>query len=313
MENSNISISVKNTDRRSKTGTLCCIFGAVCWGFSGTCSQALFQHIPVNATWVTAVRMLAAGLLILAFDALKQKKRDGMFSFSEFSAPMRDRKSCVLISLFAVAGLAFCQLAYLDAIKYTNSGTATVLQNLSVVMIALFVCITSRTMPAARQVVSILLALVGVWLVATGGKPGSMVLTPRGLFWGLVAAVGAMCYTLLSRAPVVLWGSIRVTGWGMLIGGILMAFISKVWQTPHGMDAEAVILLVVIVAVGTVGAFILFLRGINEVGPVKASVFGCMEPLTAALLSAVWLGSSFSVADIAGFAFILSTIFILRK
>ena len=257
--------------------------------------------------------MLAAGLLILAFDALKQKKRDGMFSFSEFSAPMRDRKSCVLISLFAVAGLAFCQLAYLDAIKYTNSGTATVLQNLSVVMIALFVCITSRTMPAARQVVSILLALVGVWLVATGGRPGSMVLTPQGLFWGLVAAVGAMCYTLLSRAPVVLWGSIRVTGWGMMIGGILMAFISKVWQTPHGMDAEAVILLVIIVAVGTAGAFILFLRGINEVGPVKASVFGCMEPLTAALLSAVWLGSSFSVADIAGFAFILSTIFILRK
>ena len=313
MENSNISISVKNTESRSKTGTLCCILGAVCWGFSGTCSQALFQHIPVNATWVTAVRMLAAGLLILAFDALKQKKRDGMFSFSEFSAPMHDRKSCVLISLFAVAGLAFCQLAYLDAIKYTNSGTATVLQNLSVVMIALFVCITSRTMPAARQVVSILLALVGVWLVATGGRPGSMALTPRGLFWGLVAAVGAMCYTLLSRAPVVLWGSIRVTGWGMMIGGILMAFISKVWQTPHGMDAEAVILLVIIVAVGTAGAFILFLRGINEVGPVKASVFGCMEPLTAALLSAVWLGSNFSVADIAGFAFILSTIFILRK
>lgn len=257
--------------------------------------------------------MLSAGLLILAFDAVKQSKRDGAFSLKQFAAPMRERQSCLMIVLFAVAGLAFCQLAYLDAIKYTNSGTATVLQNLSVVMIALFVCATSRTLPTARQVISIVFALVGVWLIATGGKPGNMVLTPRGLFWGLVAAVGAMCYTLLSRAPVDRWGSIRVTGWGMIVGGIMMAFISKVWIAPTDIDAEAVILLVIITAVGTVGAFILFLRGINEVGPVKASVLGCMEPLTAAALSAAWLGSSFSAADLIGFAFILSTIFILRK
>lgn len=311
MNNSNIMSGNIKTSIRA--GTLCCIFGAVCWGFSGTCSQALFEHIQVNATWVTAVRMLAAGLLILAFDAAVQTKRDGVFSVRNFTAPLRDRKSCVLIVLFAVAGLAFCQLAYLNAIKYTNSGTATVLQNLSVVMIALVVCATERSLPTLRQVTAIILALIGVWLVATGGRPGNMVLTARGLFWGIVAAIGAVCYTLLSRAPVERWGSIRVTGWGMLAGGIIMAFISNIWRAPSGIDAKTVILLAIIVAVGTVGAFILFLRGINEAGPVKASVLGCMEPLTAAVLSAVWLGSSFSAADIAGFAFILSTVFILRK
>ena len=257
--------------------------------------------------------MLCAGLLVLAIDAVKQTKCEGAFSLKEFIAPVRERQSCVMIILFAVAGLAFCQLAYLNAIKYTNSGTATVLQNLSVVMIAVFVCATSRTLPTLRQVISIIFALIGVWLIATGGKPGNMVLTSRGLFWGLIAAVGAVCYTLLSRAPVDRWGSICVTGWGMIVGGIMMAFISKIWIVPDNMDTEAVILLIIITAVGTVGAFILFLRGINQVGPVKASVYGCMEPLTAAVLSAVWLGSSFSPADLVGFAFILSTIFILRK
>ncbi len=300
-------------DKSLKTGTLCCIFGAICWGFSGTCGQALFQHIAIDATWVTAVRMLSAGLAILAFDAVKQARLGGISGIIQFTNPMREGKSCIQIIIFAVAGLAFCQLAYLDAIKYTNSGTATVLQNLSVVMIALCVCVTSRSLPTLRQTVSILFALSGVWLIATGGKPGNMVITHRGLFWGIVAAIGAVCYTLLSRAPVERWGSIRITGWGMVIGGIVMSFISRVWIVPDNIDTETIILLVIITAVGTVGAFILFLRGINQVGPVKASVLGCLEPLTAAILSAVWLGSDFSPADIAGFVLILSTIFILRK
>ena len=87
------------------------------------------------------------------------------------------------IVLFALAGLALCQYAYLSAIKWTNSGTATVIQNLSIVFIAVYVCLTTRTKPDKKTVFCILLALIGVWLLATGGKPGNMELTPRGLFW----------------------------------------------------------------------------------------------------------------------------------
>lgn len=52
-----------------------------------------------------------------------------------------------------------------------------------------------------------------------------MELTPRGLFWGLMAGIGAASYSLLSRAPVGRFGSIPVTGLGMLIGGVVLCGI----------------------------------------------------------------------------------------
>ena len=139
-----------------------------------------------------------------------------------------------------------------------------------------------------------------------------MELTPRGLFWGLMAGIGAASYSLLSRAPVGRFGSIPVTGLGMLIGGVVLCGIAQVWKVPAGLDGRAILYLAVIVLVGTVGAFTLFLQGIALVGPVKAALFACLEPLTAATLSVVWLHASFTAADLIGFACILATVVLMR-
>ncbi len=287
-----------------KKGTICCILGAVSWGFSGTCSEALFRDYAPDASWVTAVRMTVAGALMMVWLLLRQR--------TVILDMIRDKKTRVQIAAFSVAGLLFCQLAYLCAIRWTNSGTATVLQNISVLLIAIFVCITTKTLPDRRQVISIVLALSGVFLLATGGKPGNLELSVPGLLWGLAAAVGAACYSLLSRAPVERWGSIPVTGMGLFAGGIIFFAAIRAWYIPEGFDAGAFVLMLLIILVGTVGAFSLFLQGIRLVGPVKAILLGCLEPLTAAFLSVVWMGSSFSPADYIGFAAILATVVLLK-
>lgn len=289
---------------RQKLGIFCCSIGAISWGLSGTCSEALFSQYPVDTSWVTAVRMTAAGILLLLAAFAKRS-----LDFKELG---RDKKGLMEIILFALAGLALCQYAYLSAIKWTNSGTATVIQNLSIVFIAVYVCLTTKTKPDKKTVFCIFLALIGVWLLATGGKPGNMELTPKGLFWGLMAGLGAASYSLLSREPVGRFGSIPVTGMGMLVGGIVLSMIARIWEIPSGLDCRALLYLAVIVLLGTVGAFTLFLQGISMVGPVKASLLACLEPLTAATLSVVWLHSSFTPADLIGFACILATVVLMR-
>ena len=57
----------------------------------------------------------------------------------------------------------------------------------------------------------------------------------------------------------------------------------------------------------------MYLQGVKEVGPVKSSMLASVEPVSAALFSALWLGSSFTVTDIIGFVLILATVFILAK
>ena len=287
---------------QKKAGILCCVTGATCWGISGACSEALFRLTPVDTTWVTAVRMLVSGILLMAYAIAKRK--------TDISAILKDQESCLQILLFSLAGLALCQYSYLSAIKWTNSGTATVLQNLSIVFISVYICLTTRKFPEKKTVVSIFLALFGVWLIATGGVPGNLEITPKGLFWGLAAGMSAAGYSLLSRKPVSKWGSIPVTGMGMLIGGGFLFAAARAWQIPSGLNAEAFFLLSAIILIGTVGAFSLFMEGIQLIGPVRASLIACLEPLTATALSAFWLHSGFSSADLAGFACILVTVFL---
>ena len=140
--------------KREKLGILCCTAGATSWGLSGTCSEALFSQYPVDTTWVTAVRMTSAGIILLFLAFAKHS-----LNLKELG---KDKKGLIEIVLFAIAGLALCQYAYLSAIKWTNSGTATVIQNLSIVFIAVYVCVTTRTAPDKRTVICIFLALFGV-------------------------------------------------------------------------------------------------------------------------------------------------------
>ena len=290
---------------RHTYGVLCCIAGAVSWGISGAISEAFFQRYTADPVWVTAVRMTAAGIFLMVWVTAKKQ-----LCFGDL---MKDKKSLFQIAAFSLAGLMLCQLAYLNAIRWTNSGTVTVLQNLSIVFVAVFLCITSKKLPEKPILIGIALALFGVWLISTGGTPGSMELTPKGLFWGLAAGLGAASYSLLSRRPVERWGSLPVTGMGMLIGGLVLSAAVRAWEIPAGLDLYALVLLSAIVLLGTVGAFSLFLQGIRMAGPMKASLLSCLEPLTAAFLSAFWLHSSFSAAELVGFACILATVFLIRE
>ena len=53
-------------------------------------------------------------------------------------------------------------------------------------------------------------------------------------------------------------------------------------------------------------------KEVSLTGPVRASVLACLEPLTAACLSAVWLNSVFTPAELIGFVCILATVLIMK-
>ena len=89
--------------KREKLGILCCTAGATSWGLSGTCSEALFSQYPVDTTWVTAVRMTSAGIILLFLAFAKHS-----LNLKELG---KDKKGLIEIVLFAIAGLALCQYA----------------------------------------------------------------------------------------------------------------------------------------------------------------------------------------------------------
>ena len=218
-------VSDKKDKKREKIGILCCTAGATSWGLSGTCSEALFSQYPVDTTWVTAVRMTSAGIILLFLCVCEAQSESG-------KNLEKDKKGLIEIVLFAIAGLALCQYAYLSAIKWTNSGTATVIQNLSIVFIAVYVCMTTRTAPDKRTVFCIFLALFGVWLChrwkarkhgthTEGALLGTHGWNRRGKLTPAFQSTG--------KTP----GSIPVSGMGMFIGGLALSLTSQVWKIPE--------------------------------------------------------------------------------
>ncbi|WP_426349707.1 DMT family transporter [Alloiococcus sp. CFN-8] len=287
------------------TGIFCTLVGGILWGFSGACGQFLFQNYGVNTRWLTTVRMICAGLVLIALGLIKE--RNNMIGI------WRSRRDAVRLIVFAVMGLMFCQLSYMQAIAYSNAGTATVLQNLGPAIIMISSCFIMKKLPSRSEITAIVLALIGVFILSTHGNIHSMVLTKEGLLWGILAAFGAALYTMLPVNIMEKWGSISVTGYGMFIGGVVLGIGSKAWRGYIPLDGRGIAALIAICFLGTVVAFTLFLQGVKIIGAVKASMLGTIEPLSAALIMVMWLNTELIWIDIIGFFCILMTVFILSR
>ena len=124
-------------------GILYCVLGAVTWGVNGTVSQYLFTHYVVDSSWITALRMIAAGVVLLVLFFPKQR--------AAFYGMFHDPASLRNLLLLSIFGLLLCQYSYLTAIKYSNSATATVLQTLNVVLMSFFLAVRFRRRPSARE------------------------------------------------------------------------------------------------------------------------------------------------------------------
>ena len=152
---------------KSKTamGVILSLLGGVFWGFSGSCGQYLFTYHDVNSTWLVPIRMTLSGIILLSFCAFKNKKK--IFDV------WKGRNNFIRMSAFTFFGLIMCQYSYFTAIQLSNAGIATVLQYLSPVMILVFVCLKNRKKPSLTEIIAIILAVGGTFVIATGGKIGA--------------------------------------------------------------------------------------------------------------------------------------------
>lgn len=289
---------------KSTRGVFCTLLGGILWGLSGVCGQYLFIHYNVPSGWLTVARMLGAGILLCIWCLALQRK--------QFLQIFHHKKDALQLILFAIAGLLFSQYAYLTAISYSNAATATVLQYLGPVLIMVLVCLRKKKLPTAAEAIAVFLAVLGTFLLATHGNPSTMVLSKQAFMWGILAAISLACYTLLPAKIIPRWGSITVTGYGMLIGGIVLAIATRVWQYQVKLDLPGYLALGGVVILGTLFAYTLYMQGVADIGGVKASMLACIEPVASTVISILWLHTRFAVIDLIGFVCILTTVRLIQ-
>ena len=246
--------------------------------------------------------MTCAGIVFLIL-SLRQTRSLGIV--------VRHPKELITVFIYGIFGLMLNQLSYFFSISYSNAGTATVLQTLCVVMMAVLVCLQRRRLPYSREVLSVILAFIGVVLIATHGSITELVLSPRALIWGLLDAVSCVGYTLLSIKPVRKWGSVVVNAIGMLTGGIFLSLLYRPWEAMPHLDLAGWLAFFGIVLFGTVLTYVLFLQGVRDIGPLNTTLIATVEPVSSALCSALLLGTVFTFAEIVGLVLIIATVFLI--
>ena len=102
-----------------------------------------------------------------------------------------------------------------------------------------------------------------------------------------------------------------MNGVAMLISGLILAVVIRPWEAVPAFDTVGLAWLAIIIVVGTFLAFALYLQGVKDLGPLRASMLGTSEPISATVFSALWLGTAFAPADIVGFAMIIVMVYLM--
>lgn len=212
---------------------------------------------------------------------------------------------------FSIYGLLLNQFSYLQAIHYTNAGTATVLQYMAPVLVLTVVCFRDRSLPTMGELTAILLAILGTFIIVTHGQLGNLALTPAGLFWGLFSAVTYTLYMLLPIKLIHKWGSLLVIGLGMVMGGLVFGLVSRSWQYNSHFQANNLLAYVGLIIVGSVFAYTAFLKGVSLIGAVKGSLLASIEPVAAVFFSVTLMKEIFYPIDFLGMLLIILAVLII--
>ena len=281
-------------------GILLAALGGTCWGFSGCCAQLLTTQYGFEPGWIICVRLPCAAVLFLLGAIARDRTR--------LLGALCDRKTLAGIVLFAFFGILLVQYSYLTAISLTNAGTGTVMERLGLVLLTALVCAMARRLPRAREVIGVLLAIAGTILIATKGSLDGLAIPPEALLWGFLLACGFVGYTLLPEKMLEKWGSFVVTGLGMLVAGVVMIAVERPWEVQVQFSAGLLAALFAMVFIGTFLAYLFYLQGVKEAGAMRAGLVGCIEPVAATVISAVWLQTAVTWADIVGMILILGMV-----
>ena len=285
-------------------GMIITTLGASMWGFCAVAGKYVMGTKGVDPVWMVTLRLICAGLILLSIGYYREKGK-GLLEI------WKDKASVLRLLVVAIFAFAVCQTTYFAAVHLSNAGIASAIQQTAPVFVLLWVLLFEKRRPKFIEVFIIGMVIIGAFILATGGNLGALSMPASALILSLVSAVTCAMYTVLPAKLVKKYGTFYATGWGMLVAGILLVPIAKLWIISGTWDIRTIGAFGFVVIFGTVTAFGAFLYGITLVGPLKGSILALVEPVIATITSAILLKQAFSISDIIGIIVILSGVTML--
>lgn len=212
-------------------GFLLALTASITWGISGAVQQIVAKNAAIPAMWFVGTRTTVAGVILLTIALFVLPKK-------EFFSIFRNWKEFLTLIAFSIFGLWMNMYTFFYAIKLGNSSTATILQYLSPLFIMVGSVLFFHKKILRIDIISFILALVGVVLLITRGDFSHLSIPMSAVLWGIGSGVTAALYVVIPQQIISKHNGLLVTGWGMLFAGIFSNFFHPIWENVPKLNTQ---------------------------------------------------------------------------
>jgi drug/metabolite transporter (DMT)-like permease len=215
--------------------------------------------------------------------------------------------------ILVIIGIIQALIAYssLIALQYIPAATLSFLFYTYPAWVAIIARIRHSEPLTRTRMLALGLSLLGVAVMI--GSPSAGALNPRGVVLALVSALIYAGYVpLLAELQRDVMPA--ATAAYMATGAAIVFFLAKAMSggVSFQLNPVAVRSIVGLAVISTTIAFMLFLRGLQTLGPVRTAIVSTIEPFCTALLGAWFLGQPLTKTTLIGGVFIAAAVVLLQ-
>ena len=273
------------------------------WASSGVAVQDFFTHSEKSAMELTNIRMCLAGLILILISA---RRKNFLRSLGLIK---RHPRLWLDVIIYGIIGVMFMQFTYFQGISIGGAAATTVICYACPAMVVIWESFYHKKFPKRGEVIAVILATSGVFLLVTGGNPTKLLVPLGCVIWSLLSGAAFAFSAIFPKHLLAKKiDPYFLTGVGMFIGGLsTFALIDERNWLPF-FAPEVLFDVSWIIIFGTVAAFLSFNAGLKFLTPEEASITVTTEPAASVIISWIIFGTAFGLIESLGIILVLLAI-----
>lgn len=290
---------VKQTFSSDNIGYVMVFAAGVLWGTIGLFVK-LLNGVGADST-LTAFMRLFMGFLILVPIMLF---RGGTKMFKI------DKKSLIQCLLLGILSQALFNLCYNSSIESVGVATASILLYTAPVFVCIMSVIFFKEQIGIIKILSLILNIVGCFLMVTGGNLSYFKLSAAGIIFGVAAA---FLYSLVTIIGKIASGNIHpftVIFYSFFFGWLTLSIFTAPWESIVAVSGiKFWIYSIGYGLIPTVGSYMLYMGGLRKNLEVsRIPVIASVETVVATLIGVLLFKEKLNFINVMGIVFLLSSI-----
>ncbi len=272
------------------------------WGTNSSIVKvALTELAPLT---IASLRVTIATAVLLAW----MRVREGRL-------PRLDARGAGLMAVLGLTGVALNQLLFVTGLHRTVPSHSSLMISISPIFALVLTAIFLDEPIGFRKVVGILISFAGV--LALTLRPDFTIDHTHiaGDLLTLASTSSFAIYMVVGKGAVRRYGALMTTAYSHLFGALLLvpaALIARV-PTPAPLSARGVLAVLYMAIFASAIAYLIFYRGLEEVGVTRMAALSYFQPLLAILISLALGQEHLTPQIVYGGAMILTGVFIAER